>query len=65
MGSKRTFSSALFASRMTMSLIVGELTRMPVAQSRAFQLMLAVWSKVSRGRPRCDALSYGVPRLSR
>jgi hypothetical protein len=50
---------------MSMSLIVGEPTRMSVAQSRAFQLMLAVWSKASRDRPRCDALSYGVPRLSR
>jgi len=36
-----------------------------VAQSRAFQLMLAVWSKVSRGRPRWDALSYAASCLAR
>jgi hypothetical protein len=36
-----------------------------LSSMRAFQLMLAVWWKASRGRPRCDALSYGVPRLSR
>jgi hypothetical protein len=31
----------------------------------AFQLMFAVWSKTSRGRLRCDALSYAASCLSR
>jgi hypothetical protein len=48
-----------------MSLIVGEPTLVLVAQSRAFQLMLAVRSKVSRGRPRWDALSYAASCLAR
>jgi hypothetical protein len=39
-------------------LIVGEPPRMSVAQSRACQLNLAMWSSGSRGWPRCDALSY-------
>ena len=47
------------------NVVVGDPISDSVAQSSAFQLMFAVWSKTSRGRPRCDALSYAAPLLSR
>ena len=47
------------------NVVVGDPISDSVAQSSAFQLIFAVWSKTSRGRPRCDALSYAAPLLSR
>src|ERR1700682_2013661 len=55
----------LFARRCKTNFVVGDPMSDSVAQSSAFQLMFAVWSKTSRGRPRCDALSYAAPCLSR
>jgi uncharacterized membrane protein len=55
----------LLARRCKINLVVGDLMSDSVAQSSAFQLIFAVWSTASRGRPRCDALSYAASCCSR